>query len=123
MAAVRARVADKLVTLVKRLRQVERFLRAVAVEAVGGAPGVREIVERRRRHALCLRPYGFDRGLPRARASDNAVRLLTIGRETHGFLERFLFRGLFQARAKPGALIAVGLARESFRAEGGDHLQ
>ena len=51
MTAVGPWIADEFVLLIKRLRQIERFLRAEAVEAVGMPLQVRQVVEQGRRRA------------------------------------------------------------------------
>ncbi len=84
--AVGARIADQLVSLVERLRDVQRLLRAEAEQAVGVALQFGQIVERRRRHALRLRFDGFDGGLAGARARFDAAGLFAIGRQAHGIL-------------------------------------
>ncbi len=78
MAAVRARIADELVPLVQRLRQVERLLRAEAVEPVGVALQLCEIVERRRRHALGFRLDLLDGGRAGARPLDDQLGLFAV---------------------------------------------
>ena len=101
VAAIGARIAEQLVAFVERLRRVQRLLRAEAVEAVGVALQLGEIVERRRGHALRLRFDGFDGGLAGARARCDALGLFAIGRQPHGLLQRFLVgAGLLDAVAR-----------------------
>ena len=119
VAAVGARIADELVVLVEGLGGVEGLLRAEAVEPVGVALQLGEVVERRRRHALRL---GFDRldgRLAGAGPLRDAAGLLAIGGQAHGLLERLLSRAS-AALAKPGALIRVRL-RGARRVKGGHH--
>ena len=63
------------------MRQVQGFLRAEAKNAVGVPLQFRQIVQRRRRHALGLGFDGFDGGLPGTRPRRDAVGLFAIGRQ------------------------------------------
>ena len=91
MPAVGARIADQLVPFVQRLRDVERLLRAEAVQAVGVPLQLRQVVEQRRRHALRL-ATSIDSmaACPvRARATMR-FGLFAIGGQAHGLLQRLL---------------------------------
>jgi hypothetical protein len=54
MAAVRTRIADQLVTLIQRLRDVQCLLCAEAEQAIAVPLQFRKIVKQRRSHALRL---------------------------------------------------------------------
>jgi hypothetical protein len=72
VAAVGPRIADQLVPLVERLGHVEGLLRAEAVQAVGVALQLGEVVQQRRRRSTArLGLDRLDRGLSGARAGDD----------------------------------------------------
>ncbi len=101
MPAVGAGITDQFVTFVKRLRGIERLLRAEPEQAVGMPLQFGKVVKRRRTHAPRLRFHRFDGRLTGLRARDDLRGLKAIGVEAGGFLN-------FAYVANPGTLIRFG---------------
>src|SRR6478752_7153621 len=106
MAAVRARVADELLLLIEDLRQPQRLLGAEAVETVGVALQLREVVEERRRHALGLGADRLDLRLTGAGTGHDPHRLFEIrSRFAVGRRLDPLGLGVREEPPEPGALV------------------
>ena len=117
MAGVGSGVGDELVRLVESLGDVEGFLRAVAVEAVGVALEFGEIVEAGRAHALSFGFDGGDFGLAGFGAGDDVLRVVGFGGEALGLFKGFAFGG----GTEPGAEVG-GFGRNAGGGEGDDDL-
>ena len=81
MPAVGARVGDRLVLLVERLRKRQRALCAESVEPVGMPLELGQVVEQRRRLAAAALLHGLDIGPPGLGALKDLPRRLTIRRQ------------------------------------------
>ena len=123
VAAVGARVADELVLLVEGLGEVEGALGAEAVQAIGVALQLGEVVEEGRGQLAGLGLDRGDDGLAGAGAGDDRGGLAAVGGQAAA-LAGILGPGLAgDGRAKPCALIGErrGLGGGD-RLEAGDHL-
>ncbi len=89
MPAVRPRIADQLVPFIKRLRKIQRLLRAEPEQPVRVPLQFREIVKRRRPHPLSLQLHRFDRRPTRTRPRHNQRGLDPVRRKPRRFLDVF----------------------------------
>ena len=112
VAAIGARITDQLVLLIKRLGDIQRGLRAEAIQAVGVALQFGEVIQQRRCGAPGFGTARFDHRPTLPGAGHDAFRLLAIGRQALGL-------GLWARAAKPGTGVGQGVLR--FRRENRHH--
>ena len=105
VAAVGARVGDRLLLLVEPLRHLERLLRAPAEEAVRVALQLREVEEERRRNAPRLRLDRLDRRRARLHARDDRGRCRPVLRKAPAAV-------LLHRRVEPGSPVPPRLPFE-----------
>src|ERR1035437_6400758 len=107
---VRARIADEFVGFIQRLRDVQRFLGAEAVQAVGVPLEFGKIVKQRGSQSLRFRLARVDGGLTDVRALENALRFFSIWVQPHRLLQRFLVGSLSRPCTEPRTPINILLS-------------
>src|SRR5215469_14456921 len=103
MAAFRPRIADEFMTFIKSLREVKGLLGTKPEQAIGMPLKLREVIEKRRLHALRLGGERFNGRLACSAALDDAVGFFTVCRQSRGICESFLLVAVWSIGTKPSS--------------------